>query len=446
MRRDQPLTARQVQVLKWIAKGCPDGVWRDFTYKTTAYALAARGMVTVDRRRKQWSASITPEGDFYLLHGRFPTEATPDGDTQTSESNSGANDLAMKVLAELRSGDGQLTVESPTVRERAQYRRAIHHLITAHQVPEGFVLRHAGRDRGDLVIRLICEADEPRSAPTPQVPVPVPSSKVQVSGEVRTLGSEVRMAVTEPSKERALRILQAIADECASRGWTLDRDRRDDRRFEINTSECSFELSLREELVDREVPDDEKLGTAKYSWQRVPLQVKKVGSGRLTLQLGQYYRTKSWSDRSRWTLDSKLVALFAELDSRVAEAATQRRQREADLTRRQQEWDTAVLAAKQAYVGDLNRQRLHEQAGRHAQAQALRDYAETLDDVVANCTDISATEPVRKWQRSALDEAARIDPINNPDVLCHLEPDTITPDEYAPFMPKGMNAHRRPNH
>lgn len=330
---------------------------------------------------------------------------------------------------------------SPTDRQRARYRRAIHHLITDHQVPQGFALRHTGRDRGDLVVRLICEADEPQPAPTPQVVVP--QSTAQVSHEVRTLASSVRMAVTEPSMERALRILQAIAGECASRSWTLDRDPRDDRWFQISTSECSFELSLREELVDREVPDDDKLGTAKYSWQRVPLQIKKVGSGRLTLQLGQYYRTRSWSDRSRWTLDSKLGALFAELDGRVAEAAAQRQQREADLARRQQEWDTAVVGAKKAYVVDLNRRRLHDQAAQHAQAQALRDYAGALDDVIGGCADASA-QPIRRWQRSALDEADRIDPINNPDMLCHLEPDTVASDDYAPFMPKAMNAHRRP--
>ena len=64
VRRNEPLTVRQVEVLQWISEGCPDGVWRDFTYKTTAYALASRGLVTVDRRRKQWSAALTDEGHF----------------------------------------------------------------------------------------------------------------------------------------------------------------------------------------------------------------------------------------------------------------------------------------------------------------------------------------------------------------------------------------------
>jgi len=305
------------------------------------------------------------------------------------------------------------------------------------------MLRHTGRDHGDLHIRLVCEVDEPRPEPTPQVVVPL--SMVDVSTEVRALGSQIRMAVTEPSMNRALRILQAIANECATREWTLDRDPRDDRRFRISSPECSFELSLTEELVNREVPDEEKLGASRYSWQRVPLQVKKVGSGRLTLQLGQYYRTKSWSDRSRWTIDDKLGAMFAELDARVAAAAEERRQREADLHRRQQAWDAAVLAAQQAYVLDLNRRRLDEQVSHRAHAHDLRDYARTLTDAIDRCDDAVVAESIRSWQRWASQDADRIDPINHPDMLRYVEPDTMRPEDYEPFMPEGMSAHRRPN-
>jgi hypothetical protein len=71
MRRDEPLSSRQLQVLRWINEGCPDGVWTNFSYKTTAYALSARGLVVVRRRRKQWAATITQEGAFYLAHGYY---------------------------------------------------------------------------------------------------------------------------------------------------------------------------------------------------------------------------------------------------------------------------------------------------------------------------------------------------------------------------------------
>lgn len=443
MRRNEPLTVRQGEVLQWIGDGCPDGVWRDFTYKTTAYALASRGLVTVDRRRKQWSAALTDVGRFYLAHGHHPSEPGPSGSTHaSSEEDSETNDLASGLLAELVSAGGHVTVESPSEKQRARYRRAIHRLITEHRIPEGFVLRHTGRDHGDLTIRFLREDDNPRPQSPPKIAVP--QTPGAVSDEVRALAVQVRMAVTEPTMERALRILQAIADECAIRTWTLQPDPRDDRRFHISTAECSFEFGLREELVDRDMPDEDTLATSKYTWQRVPLHTRKVGSGRLTLQLGEYYRTRSWSDRRRWTLDDKLGALFAELDARVTEAAEQRRQREEELLRRQQAWEAAVLAAQRAYVIDLNQRRLRDQVAEKGRAREYRDYAESLNGLIDDCDDPAIAESIRTWQHWTSQEAERIDPLTNPEVLRYVEPDHVTAEEFAPFMAKGMNAHHRP--
>lgn len=442
MRRNEPLTVRQVEVLRWIAEDCPNGVWQDFTYKTTAYALAARGLVRVNRRRKQWSASLTDDGRFYLLHGRYPQDIIPDGDVRTAGTTSGTGDLAAELLAQLTAGDGHLTVTSPSERQRAMYRRAIHFLITGHQVPEGFVLRHTGRDRGDLTIRLQPEDEAPRPQPRPTVTVPQSSGAVR--DQVRALASRLRLPVTEPTIERALRILQAIADECLARGWSLDCDPEDDRRLWIRAGECSFELSLREKLVDRDVPDEDKLSTSKYPWQRIPLQATKVGSGRLRLELGRYYQSKSWSDQTRWSLDDKLGSLFAELDARVAQVAEERRLREADLLYRQQAWDAAVLAAKEAYVVDLNRRRLRDQVHDHVEARKLREYARSLIDVIDSCHDASTADAIRKWQQWARDEATRVDPVNHVDMLRYVEPDTVAPGDYAPFMPDSINAQGRP--
>lgn len=443
MRRNEPLTVRQVEVLQWIGEGCPAGVWRDFTYKTTAYALASRGLVKVDRRRKQWSAALTNEGQFFLAHGHHPSDQDPIGHTHvSSESDSETNDHASGLLAELASAGGHIIVASPSEKQRARYRRAIHRLITEHRIPDGFVLRHTGRDHGDLTIRLLREDDNPRPQPPPKIAVPQTTGLV--SDEVRALAAEVRMSVTEPTMERALRILQAIADECATRTWTLERDPRDDRRFHISTAECSFDFGLREELVDREMPDEDTLATSKYSWQRVPLHIRKMGSARLTLQLGQYYRTRSWSDRSRWTLDDKLGALFAELDTRVTQAVEQRRQREEELLHRQQAWDAAVLAAQRAYVIDLNQRRLREQVTHQGRAREYRNYAESLNALIDDCDDPAIAESIRTWQQWTSQEADRIDPLTNPEVLRYVEPDHVTAEEFAPFMAKGMNAHHRP--
>jgi len=65
-------------VLKWVAHGCPDGVWTDFTYKTVAYGLARRGLVSVQRRRNSWRAAVTEQGTHYLQHGTYAPTVSVD--------------------------------------------------------------------------------------------------------------------------------------------------------------------------------------------------------------------------------------------------------------------------------------------------------------------------------------------------------------------------------
>jgi excisionase family DNA binding protein len=65
------LTDRQVQVLRWIADGCPERSWPDETHKLTARALQDRGLARVSRKRKVWAATITEAGRYYLEHGAY---------------------------------------------------------------------------------------------------------------------------------------------------------------------------------------------------------------------------------------------------------------------------------------------------------------------------------------------------------------------------------------
>lgn len=446
MRRDEPLSSRQLQVLRWISEGCPDGVWSNFSYKTTAYALSARGLVVVRRKRKQWAATITQEGAFYLAHGHYrsgPDRGAANAAVPPRNPDGDIAGLAEHLVAELEAGNGIVVVRAPSHTQRARYRRAIHRLIVRGQVPDGFVLRHTGRDAGDLTIRLIrAEADEHRPEPPPQVTVPGDTD--DVSPEVKAFAEAERLAITPEATDRALRILQAIANECAARGWSLELQPTDDRRLRISTAERAFDLTLTEEMVDQEVPNDEQMKAATYGWQRIPLAVAKVGSGRLTLQLEEPYARKSWSDRHRWTLDDKLGAAFSEMERRMDEAAKQRRRREDDLLRRQLEWDVAVPVAKDAYVADLNRRRLLDQVARHAQAQALRDYARAVRAIADAADDSDDAAAIHRWARWSVDEADRTDPINDVKSLHYEEPDDLQPDGYDKFMPKDMSAHRRP--
>ena len=77
MDHSAPISAHQVEVLRWIADGCPDGVMTGYSYKTTAKALQGRRLVTAGVRAGAWRAEITEAGRYYLDHGCYPLGLWP---------------------------------------------------------------------------------------------------------------------------------------------------------------------------------------------------------------------------------------------------------------------------------------------------------------------------------------------------------------------------------
>ena len=63
------LSVRQKDVLAWIGQGCPDHDWPDFTYRTTAKALRAQGLVKVKDQGASWTATVTDTGRAVLAGG-----------------------------------------------------------------------------------------------------------------------------------------------------------------------------------------------------------------------------------------------------------------------------------------------------------------------------------------------------------------------------------------
>lgn len=75
--QDQPkLTAKQTELLRWIARGCPEGVMQDQGYRISVAALRHRGLATTSGRGTAWRAQITRAGRRYLaeLDGVAPEE------------------------------------------------------------------------------------------------------------------------------------------------------------------------------------------------------------------------------------------------------------------------------------------------------------------------------------------------------------------------------------
>lgn len=464
--RHPPLSERQVDVLAWVADGCPDGVWGDFTFKRTTYALADRGLVTVDRRRLSWSAQLTDRGRYYLDHGTYPGErnqadrpARPKEPTKRARPQSrGASPVRAwepvgafsvspsDLVTELQAKEGALTVTDPAAGVRAAYRRAISRAVNDGLVPDGYVLRHKGRDHGDLVIRLL-PRDEAAPVRDQLDPIVVPESLHGSHEAVRELRDHLPdlLDVGDGSRRRALLILEAIADECGLRGYEFGL--RDDGQptFQISVGDIVFAFALSEEYERREVPDPDELATAKYEWQRVRSTVKRVHSGRLVIRLGDRYSSTSWADRKRWTLVDKLPQLFQHVEQTTNQIAEQRARTEIEREERRQAWEAALVQARQDYIADLNRRRLDKQLSDAARADDLRRYAAQVDQHATSLDDPDVARRVRDWAAWVRTEADRIDPLQRPENLAHVEPEEIRSIDLDPFMPRGMSAWKPPD-
>ncbi|MDF1705051.1 MAG: excisionase [Aeromicrobium sp.] len=74
---DPRVNERQLEVLQWVADGCPEGRWPDgdTSHKMSANALKSRRLVKIRKGtsvEKRWEATITEAGRHYLEHGDYP--------------------------------------------------------------------------------------------------------------------------------------------------------------------------------------------------------------------------------------------------------------------------------------------------------------------------------------------------------------------------------------
>ena len=445
----EPLTYRQSRVLAWVADGCPAGVWDDHTYKRSVYALADRGLVTVDRRRDSWSAQVTDDGRYYLEHRQYRTAPTRHKSGGSASRGKGRNTEAevapADLLAALESGDGVLTVPDPAPAVRASYRRAISRLTVEGAVPDGYVLHHTGRDRGDLVIRLLPREDDATRKDRP-APVPIPDSLASAHAAVRALRDErpELLDVTAPSRPRALLVLQATADECDRRGHEFGLRPDGSPTFLITAQGIAVGFEMLEELESRTVVDEDELAEAKYPWQRVRSTVQKVPSGRLVVRTGPSYSPAFWADRKRWSLADRLPDLFDHVEQTAQETIERQARQERERKERRQEWEQAKIQARRLYVEDLNRRRLDDQLTGMRRAEDLRRYAEAIDRQAGGMDDAGRALLARQWAQWARTEADRVDPLLDPENLAWVEPEQVRESDLDALMPRGMSVWRPP--
>lgn len=435
------LTEPQLAVLRWIAEGTPSGVYEaGFEHRITARALERRGLIKVRGHGASWSATITLAGEYYVEHGNFEPAEVPKRAPAPKARSAAARTARpaaapveiIDLLGRLREAGGVLRIEKPTDVDRASYRRAVKEVRAAGELASDERIKLNEARRGPLVIVLVqvSTANEPVIV-VPDEPDPRDPAVRAAQGRLRD--------VSDSAKPRALALVQAIANECAARGWATSFDEK--TGFMITIGEDAYRCRLLEERENRDVFPEADIAQRKYDWQRVSATRMSVHTGRLRLVIGEGYRERWWADRKRWTLASRLPDFFAALD----EISAAERERRARLEQAHRDdlalWEKSVARAHELHLHAINGQRAQAQVASWRQANELRAYADEIASRNAEKGEPAASEWV-SWLRA---EADRIDPLLDDGGLRVETPEKISHADLDKHMPKGWTSHRPPD-
>lgn len=372
----KPVNARQLEVLRWVAAGCPEGVMTNFSYKTTAVALRNRRLLKVSKRGG-WRAELTDDGRYYLAHGAYPD--VPSGPAPPSRAK---------------------REEEPRPQEPAD-------AVRVEDAPPS--------------------ALESPSVPVEKPKIVVPESLRKPHPVIAELRDSKRdLDLTASVRGRALRVLHALAKEAEARGYTVEPvkkhhepygrvsyDSRD--HLIIDTGEVREGVRI-VQLTDKtpHVLTAREIKEADDRWARTPPKYDHTPNVYLRVELDQSWGSSRyrWSEGPRGPIDRKLPAVLGEIEQRHERAKERRLKAEAERLERERQWQVAHDRATALLQEHHRAEVLLKQADDWQRAGQLRAYVESMRQK----TEALATDEERlaavEWVEWASRFAESLDPLN----------------------------------
>jgi hypothetical protein len=444
MAQRQTLTKKQVELLRWIAHGCPDSVMEDNFYRISAAALRNRNLITTSGRGPTWKAKIAPAGTEYLKKADGPNPPIP---RQASVS------VTQQLVDDVIAAGGSLRVPQRYggSREGVDYEQRARLAQLHRKVPTGkrLTTRYV---KSELEIRL---EDAIPGTDVDLLPVPVPQHGRPHPAAKRFRNDTDKHLVSRAQLPRCVRIIHALVTEVERRGFAVanvsassrgrhnEKWRAEDGHLLVTIRGHSYRLKILEEGVtsrgafDAETEYRHSVNYPEYLRPRPRPRHDADATGRLKINCDGYGRrggrVASWADRRSWTLEDKLPELLQELEIRAAEddQAELERQREAE--ERQRQWEMAAERAKERFLEHHRAQILREQIVAWQQARIIRDYLSDLEERHGSSPE--SAEWIA-WIRRHVDE--HLDPLASPQAM-PAEPE-IKPDDLKPFL-DGVSPH-----
>jgi len=392
------VNARQLDVLSWIADGCPDGVMLDFSYKTTAAALRNRGLAAVSKRGG-WHATITEAGRRYLELGGYPDDA------ETTHP-------AARAVP---------TPPKPAAKPKPPRPDPVP--VDLKSAPPGQMLQ-------------------------PEMPpraVPVPEHLRNPHRVVAALRDGKRQIATPASlRKRALRIIQALATAAEGLGWTVQPVEESrttwghpwssDDLVVINTGEtCEGVRLIQEDDRAPHTPTARELAQKKsWSYTRIP-EYDYTPSTRLKIELATNWdgRRHTWGDRQRWTLDDKLGKVIDEIEARSQAAREKRIEREAEEAERRRRRDIAIENAKVGLRESHRGKALLSEIQEWRTANELRAYLDAMESRIAQLPDPEVADALT-WLEWCREYSRDLDPLER-TIGMPVDPEP-TDEALRPFL------------
>jgi hypothetical protein len=452
------LNAAQLELLRWVGRGCPEGVYDGYRHRISAAALQSRGLLKVSGRGPLWCAELTPRGAAVLEVEPEPKHA-PQAKVALRQVAARPRTLSKtdQLIADLIAAGDVLRVPYWRREGEPDYRQRALAAQRFGKVPAGkrLVLEHVSG--GELEIRL---DDALPGSDIDARPVPVPARLIKphpVAGRYRD-DSDYHQ-VSRAQLSRSVRLVHSITVEAERREHQVAYPRRVAREFSardsakepvahllVTVGNHTYSLNVSEEKVLlRGVAEERKRQQEQYRRQ-FPLygnheRVKPYdadATGQLSIALtgaggSREGRAISWSDRKTWRLEDKLPELLQELELRSIEddhrAAEEKRKAE----ERQRQWEAQIARARERFLEAHRANALRAQIAARHEATAMRTYLAEVEAAHGACPESS------EWIGWIREFIERVDPLASPPTM-PTEPE-IAQEDLKPFLPAGVSPY-----
>lgn len=435
MAQRKTLTLAQIDVLRWVADGCPEEGEPDYHRRISVGALKRRGLVTTKGRGQSWSAAITEDGRDYLAKADSP---------QAPEPRQGNVSVTQQLVDDLIAAGGSLTVaRADGYPGRVDFRRRAEMAERHGKVPPGKRIVVSSLGYHELKIELV---DAPVGTYREVAPVPVPERVAKYHSAVAAFRDDKRRhEVSRALLPRALLVMQALAIEAERRGYTAAtvKDSSSGRYHDVVWSGPTHgHIAVEVDGVATALRVfEEGLGTRSYFAERDTSFTRGPGAARSTPALAEYergatgrlalavvsYPQRSWADRKRWKLKDKLPEVLREIEVRAAEERHRQREAEARRQAEQRRWQEELGRARERHYDQRRIDAITAESDAWRRAEQIRAYC---DAVVARYGE---DEEPAEWVAWARDFADRLDPLSDAPRM-PAPADRLSETDLRPFL------------